>query len=352
LNLVLVFAYFGARLLVQLLGRVLTLGTGKWKRSEKGESLVASALARAREASSEYTVVERILDEYVADVFNYVDSAAQVVDEGDESGPVAAALVCAHETIARRFYEQLLRARASGCDEIHVVAHSLGTVVAFHALRGLHAASVLREDEVAVREACETVTRIYTIGSPLEKVRFFWPGLTPVENLLGDRSVRWDNFVAWLDPVAGRLRRFDQWGPVCNHYLLGGGFIRAHVVYERSARFIEAFAQGISGEQLRCVRRPLERLTDFMLLLGESLLAPVALLLVLLVGAAVVTLTIALLPFLFSFVLDLFGLQSLVQPVREYGVWMIGSMFLLVGLLNPWINARRIHNRYSRHLPD
>ena len=56
----------------------------------------------------------------------------------------------------------------------------------------------------------------------------------------GDLTLRWDNFVSFFDPVSGALRSFADWGTIANHRLLGGGFFRGHVVYERSPVFLES----------------------------------------------------------------------------------------------------------------
>src|SRR5690606_4738654 len=165
----------------------------------------------------------------------------------DDEPPVPDALRRIQPAIVARFHEQLLRAQSDGCATIHVVAHSLGTVVMYHALRGLGRAAGNGE---AVRAAAARVRRLYTIGSPLEKIRFFWPRLRTSENLAGERIIAWDNFVSWFDPVAGMLRRYDEWGGVRNHRLLGGGFVRGHVVYEHSPVFLHALTEGLCGQAL------------------------------------------------------------------------------------------------------
>ena len=119
---------------------------------------------------------------------------------------------------------QLVRMRNDGCQSIHIVAHSLGTVVMYHALRGLGLDDATRADRPALSDAMASIEHLYTIGSPLEKIRFFWPGLRLETNLAGERPIPWDNFVSYFDPVAGMLRRFHEWGPVNNHRMLGGSF--------------------------------------------------------------------------------------------------------------------------------
>src|SRR5947207_10717005 len=130
---------------------------------------------------------------------------------------------------------QLFRMRNDGCYSIPIVARSLATVVMYHALRGLKLDEATRADRLAMSEAMASIEHLYTIGSPLEKIRFFWPGLRPEANLAGERQITWDNFVSYFDPVAGMLRRFNEWGPVYNHRLLGGSFLIGLIVIECSA---------------------------------------------------------------------------------------------------------------------
>jgi hypothetical protein len=66
--------------------------------------------------------------------------------------------------------------RNDGCQSIHIVAHSLGTVVMYHALRGFGVDNAVRADRPTLSEAMATIEHLYTIGSPLEKIRFFLAG--------------------------------------------------------------------------------------------------------------------------------------------------------------------------------
>jgi len=286
--------------------------------------------------------VDAMLDEFAADVFNYVNSAG---DTFPEKPKTSAELRGVYRQIVERFYERLKRARDDGCESLQVVAHSLGTVVTYHALRGLRFDVSFRADGHAVAEACTRVEHIYTIGSPLEKIRFFWPRLRPSQNLAGERPLAWDNFISYFDPVAGALRRYREWGEVRNHHLLGGGFLSGHVVYERSAAFLEAFTQGLLGEPATLHRSTGQRIRDYLLLLGETLLAPVGLLVLVVVGAGLWVFMAALLPFLASLPFRPFYPAEKWGPIVDYATLAFGAMFLFVLLVVPLIDASRSFSR-------
>ena len=169
------------------------------------------------------------------------------------------------EAIRGRFLAVAQRAVTAGCREIQVVAHSLGTVIAFH--------SMTAADPVADPSgdgALATLTRFYTIGSPLEKIRFFWSRLIqdspggPAIVVAGQRlaagtddAMRWDNFFSSLDLVSGRLQEFAGWPPPLNHAARGlGGLITAHVAYNRNPDFLGLLCEGLTGEAPRGHRRP------------------------------------------------------------------------------------------------
>ena len=176
-NFLLLFAYFGAGMIAEMI---------------KGDRKPSRSIRRTAE-DARLKVIKEILGEYVGDVFSYVSSA------GNGEG--------VYDQIVQRFYAQLVKAQADRCAAIHVVAHSLGSVVTYHALSGLGF-----HGHDAVRAACANVRRVYTIGSPLEKIRVFWPRLTPDAPLLGGSKIEWDNFQSYFDPVAGRLRQVAEWG--------------------------------------------------------------------------------------------------------------------------------------------
>jgi len=302
-NFLLLFAYFGAGMIAEMI---------------KGDRKPSRSIRRTAE-DARLKVIKEILGEYVGDVFSYVSSA------GNGEG--------VYDQIVQRFYAQLVKAQADRCAAIHVVAHSLGSVVTYHALSGLGF-----HGHDAVRAACANVRRVYTIGSPLEKIRVFWPRLTPDAPLLGGSKIEWDNFQSYFDPVAGRLRQVAEWGELRNHGLLGGGFFRGHLVYEHSPVFLAALTRGLAGRELPLERTPQERRRDFFVLLGETLLAPFVLIVVLLLGAAVFAGTAALIPYLLSLVLG--------PAILKTGFLIMLGLMAFVLSVAPAIRAWEAHSRH------
>jgi hypothetical protein len=342
----LLIVYWGARLLAQLWSGL------REQRSERrdqpelaGKTFWERAKFRARKEAREPTAVDRLLDEYVADVFNYINSAS---DTFKPERKVSEELRHASGEIIGRFHDQLVLMRNDGCRSIHIVAHSLGTVVMYHALRGLGLDEATRADRPALSEAMASIEHLYTIGSPLEKIRYFWPGLRPETNLAGERPIAWDNFVSYFDPVAGVLRRYGEWGPVNNQRLLGGGFLSGHVVYERSDLFLGRFTECLLGQATTPRRTRGERLKDMAMLLGESLLAPSALFVLLASGTALWILAAALLPFVVSLPFRLFVEPEVWGPILDYGALLFGGMMLFVFLVVPMIHARETFRRLRR----
>lgn len=333
MNFLLYFAYFGARLATQLWEAM----PGRSPRAER---------VRPADRASEYTLIDHLLDEYVGDVVNYINSAGDAFYRTEKERPVSEHIRHVHRPIIDRFYEQLVSAKADGCQSIHIVSHSLGTVIMYHALRGLRLDEVEEADLPTIRNAAALVDHVYTIGSPLEKIQFFWPALKPLENLIGDRRINWDNFVSWFDPVAGRLRRYDDWGSVRNHRLLGGGFIRGHVVYERSPVFLGRLTAGLCGTPLYSNRSRGEKVKDTLFLVGESLVGPAALLVVLLLGAAVLGIVVMILPFLVSLPFRPFFDSVVWGPILDKGSLIMAAVVGVVLFLAPPIRASRAHKLF------
>ncbi len=164
-----------------------------------------------------------VLDQTAADVWAYVHSLA---GEVKADSPLQGS--------ADRMLDRVLaawqHARADGAGDIHVIAHSLGTVIAYHAL--------------ARRLPPNAIRRLFTIGSPLEKVRFLWTRLFPPRL---DWSCEWINVFTPSDPVSGKLKRFDAVSArVENRRLWGvGGYGEAHVGYYRDGRVMALLAEGL-----------------------------------------------------------------------------------------------------------
>lgn len=316
-NLLMLLGYFGAGVVLEVI---------------KGKRRPSRSVRRAAK-NARLKVIKDLFDEYVGDVFSYVSSAGKAFYREKNEPAFAPGLEGVHGRIVQRFYDQLMKAQADGCAAIHVVAHSLGSVVTYHALSGFGF-----EGDEAVRAACANVRRVYTIGSPLEKIRFFWPPLTPDGPPLGGTRIEWDNFRSYFDPVAGRLRQVAEWGELRNHGLLGGGFFRGHLVYEHSPVFLAALTRGLAGRELPLERTPDERRRDFFVLLGETLLAPFAVVLVLLIGAAIFAGTAVLIPYVLSLV---FG-----PTVLKTGFLIMLGMMAFVLSVAPAIRAWQAHSRH------
>ncbi len=163
------------------------------------------------------------LDRTAADVWVYVHSLAGELKAGSP-------LEGAADRVLDRFLEAWQLARQDGAGDVHVIAHSLGTVVTYHAM--------------ARRLPPNAIRRLFTIGSPLEKVRFLWTTLFPPRL---DWSCEWINFFTLSDPVSGKLTRFDSVSArIENRRLWGvGGYGEAHVGYFRDGRVMRPLAEGL-----------------------------------------------------------------------------------------------------------
>jgi hypothetical protein len=341
-NFFVLFAYYGAGVFAQLLSGA----DGKRPRLEHEGDL--SRLGRkVLGHGGTLTQVDRLLDEYAGDILNYVNSAAQAFYRADGEPPVPPEVEGVQKRIVQRFYDQLVAAaETEGCRTISVVAHSLGTVVAYHALSGFDADDHFPVPD-RVRGAVRKVSHLYTIGCPLEKIRFFWPRVAPpVASANSDTTIRWHNFVSFLDPVAGVVRTFTDWGPVVNHRLLGGGFLSAHVVYERSAAFLTTLGAGLGAGAVRLYRSPGERIRDALLLTAETLLAPALLALVLVVGAGLFVVVALLVPYALSWTVRWWLAPEVWGPIVDTASLVGLGAMVLTFLVAPAVRASAAHRRY------
>ena len=297
--------------------------------------------------SDDYTRVDAALDESLGDVLTYVNSAGQSFyrEAGDTRIPPAR--LSAYQDIVKRFHDQLVRASSQeGCAEIQIVAHSLGTVVTYHALAGFRSDALSQPEAGAIQHALTKVTRLYTIGSPLEKIRFFWPALAGVEARWLRQPLRWDNFISFFDLVAGALRRFGEWGTIRNHRLLGGGFFRGHVVYEHSPVFLESLAHGLSGQRVKLKRRLDERLRDSLKLLGEFLFAPALVVFTLTFGVLALGFQAAILSWAITNALDWANPGLVASRFTDVTTnTFIVAALVIINLVGPFKLARRTRAR-------
>jgi hypothetical protein len=184
------------------------------------------------------------------------------------------------------------------CTEIQVLAHSLGTLVASHAMNRAPPPPAT----AAPTETCTaTLTRFHTIGSPLEKIHFFWPRLVAPRrdkpSLSGQgpdgRAVpigvhpefRWKNYYSVSDKVSGALTRFQGWNGIENQRLAGlGGVLSAHVAYKQNASFLRALAEQVGAIVVPQRSGSLRSALGWTWSAAQSLLLPVMFLTVCLLG--------------------------------------------------------------------
>jgi hypothetical protein len=243
----------------------------------RGQRFLERVKATADAAAHDETILEATFEGVVADIPSYMNSVAR------GSG-------VAFEVLAR--FHDVMRAVRGRHNDIYVLAHSLGTVVAYHALTGMGQPA---------GDPPYAPVRLFTIGSPLEKIRFFWPWTVRGTRPSAHPEFRWTNFYHRMDAVSGSLRRFTAWAPLENVRLKGGGgFLRSHVVYERSPEFLGILTKELFGE--RTVPRVAwwRRLLDYVLTLGENLAAPIGLMLSLVMGVALLLILVLGFPYLVS----------------------------------------------------
>ncbi|MBI1736285.1 MAG: hypothetical protein HYR51_14015 [Candidatus Rokubacteria bacterium] len=299
---------------------------------------------RSRRAAESRTVVDDVLDSYAGDVVNYMTSLCRVAfDDAHRQLDTAA------RDILACFYEQLAAAHRDGCREVQILAHSLGTVVTYHALTGA-CAELVDGDTPPHQPKLASITRVYTIGSPLEKFRFFWPA-TIRGRAVGVEGwrVQWDNFRHLFDPVAGRLRRFSSWGGVTNHALLrGGGVLRSHVVYERSETVLSVLTAGLFGEACAPRRPEWRRTLDLVTSTAENLATPVVLVALWLVGASFVVATPIIPGWLFSLPFRWLGWPGWVTAIQ---LVFLGSALITLAhftIVDVRGSAKRWHAQWTR----
>ena len=262
------------------------------------------AQAVANAAAHDETMVEATLEGVVADVPNYMSSAAS--GEG-----------VAFDVLAR-FHAAMRDARGQH-DEIFILAHSLGTVVAYHALTGM--GQTPGDSPYAPR-------RLFTIGSPLEKIRFFWPWTILGRRPSAHPEFQWTNFYHRMDTVSGALRRFTAWAPVENVRLKGGGgLLRSHVVYERSPEFLGTLTKALFGEATVPPIAWWRRLLDRAITTAENLAAPIAVIVAMLLGLAAMAIVVLAFPYFVSVVLRALGADVWAGRVAD-GL----SLFMLLGM--------------------
>ena len=207
----------------------------------------------------------------VGDVFNYVDACVGRRSTRVENAP---------ERIYRRLEEAIETARKDGCTEVQVVSHSLGSLITYHAL------TRFRERTVSALGEGARLTRWYTLGSPLEKILFFWPKAIPLHELDEEDKIDLCSFRIQFDPVSGDTRHFDGIARAENRLLRGGGgVVRAHRAYKSHPDLLSVLGRHLTGAHSSHGWTPIGRKTRQLWALVENL--GVALLGMLAVGAGI-----------------------------------------------------------------
>jgi hypothetical protein len=270
-----------------------------------------------------------VLDRTAADVWHYVHSL------GGELAP-GSPLTGASEGILDRVQGTWEQAAAVG--PVHMMGHSLGSVIAYHA--------------ITRRLPSKCITRLITIGSPLEKVRFLWAKLCPP---IHEWTCDWVNYLSPSDPVSGALKRFtvDHQSSARNIPLWGiGGYGQAHVGYFRDARVMRDVAHGLGA----CVTWP-QRADGPSWLIRRvvDLAVPLLLLLIVVVGAAATALFFALVVWIagapLSFVVGLFSPDAAAVFTLWWRVvlgWAVGGMWVLFTTKDGYSRAAVRHARRWR----
>src|SRR5262249_11676181 len=115
--------------------------------------------------------------------------------------------------------------------------------------------------------------------------------------------------------------------------------------YERSAVFLGTLTQGLLGEAMIPPRTSGQRWKDIMLLLGETLVAPVGLLALLVAGAAIMAMAVLMTPFLISLPFRLFLAPGTWGPIYDTVSLAIAALMLFVFMLVPVLKAREAFGR-------
>ena len=285
---------------------------------------------------------ERFVNDYIHVVLNYVYSAEQELSKDDRFHDAA-------EKIWVSFRGTLKRACDDGCSELQVMAHSLGSVIAYQGLLGEYEPSLAK------------VTTLYTIGSPLEKIRFFWPALIALtersrqrqQDGRNEKLLVWHNFYDPFDLIAGKLQRFDANAAVKNHRVRGAaGLLSAHIVYERSWQFLTIMTHGLFGATHAPRRGMVKRIGEASLAGLESIIALPLFVIAAAAGVTEILMAGLLLPFSVGALLDDWGFTqsggrvgSLVAFVL---VLIVAVWMLKFGRTMAWLLAHASHQRHIR----
>ncbi|MFK8185996.1 MAG: hypothetical protein AB8B99_21685, partial [Phormidesmis sp.] len=276
----------------------------------------------------------------VSDVTNYAHSMVGYLRKDSP-------LEGASEEILTCFRSTTRKAAQEGCNEIQIIAHSLGTVIAFNALTR-YGANISETSHYAdSKSSAIPITSLYTFGSPLEKFLFIWNKvIRPCQNKLSilhegsviaeAKNLQWHNYHSPFDLVSGKLIHYNQYAVVNNHRVKGlGGLINAHMNYFLNPCVLSDLGASLGGNPTRLKRNILENIKLRITYLLETLLLPIlfvialalGIALYLLFGATLVAL-VAIVLFLFNLVLSIFQISlPLASIISWYGIFVAVMMF-------------------------
>jgi hypothetical protein len=177
-------------------------------------------------------------------------------------------LKCLEEKLLSRFNRTAwIAVEKDRCSELQVLGHSLGSVIAYHAMNQNGTIATIETANLQCKPAAAVLTHFHTVGSPLEKVHFFWPKLVAPRDkyptifargdgismrVKADAGFKWDNYYSVSDMVSGALRHYSAWGGVTNRHIPGlGGVFTAHVAYRGNRNFLRILAKSLGAEVKR-----------------------------------------------------------------------------------------------------
>jgi hypothetical protein len=315
--------------------------------------------ASPRTGDHRRTPFDVVLDEVVGDVSNYVHgiTGAFPAAEPGKAGQARqrqTAIAASVAAVQPRLVAAVRRAHVDGCDELQVLAHSLGTVVAFRGLSLRGAGPDLARGARVLR-----LTRFHTFGSPIEKFRVFWwrvldgcelgSGVVDDGTLLAEAAdgMHWDNFYSPFDLVSGPIAPWAGWPAARNHRAPGlGGLVSAHVAYHGNPRFVASVGEALTGLRPRIETPWVRRVTGRLRAIVESLLAPAVLLGLSLLGFVTLVGFAWLVGVAVSWPLARMGLPTAATIVEYYVPASILFVMTVGDVILGHSAARELHARY------
>jgi hypothetical protein len=244
-------------------------------------------------------------------------------------------LTCLEEKLLSRFNRTAwVAVEKDGCSELQVLGHSLGSVIAYHAMNQKGTIVKIETGDHQCKHAVAALTHFHTIGSPLEKVHFFWPKLVAPRDdypaicsqgdnismrVKADASFQWDNYYSVSDMVSGALRHYSAWGGVTNWQIPGlGGVFTSHVAYGGNRSFLRILAKSLGAEVNTTSETSESRVLSWLWSMIQAAVFPVAVMVVCMIGIFVLA-----------------GISALAAAMIAGLIWVL--VFLLSLLQIDWL---------------